>query len=286
MAGLNYTPYKTGETILNKSGDIEYITFKAFEAYPEILCAFSTRKGGVSSGMFSSMNLGRMELDSRENVLENYNLFARAVGTDCKNFVISDQQHTANIKIVSEEDRGKGLFKDKDYEAVDGFITDKKDVVLCLLFADCVPVFLYDPDRHVISLVHSGWKGTAANISLKAVNIMHEKFGSDPADIISVIAPSICASCYEVSADLYEAFSENFSEDDLEAVFKPEGNGKFLLDLWKANRIILLKAGLKQENIHITDLCTSCNKEILFSHRALQGKRGNLAGVIMLRSSY
>ena len=283
MAGLKYTPEKTGETILNKSGDVEYITFKAFEAYPEILCAFSTRKGGVSSGMFASMNLGRMELDGKENVLENYALFAEAIGTVPGNFVISDQQHTANIKIVSEEDRGKGLFKDKDYEAVDGFITDKKEVALCLLFADCVPVFLYDPAGHVISLVHSGWRGTAANISLKAVNIMHEKYGSDPSDIVSVIAPSICASCYEVSADLYEEFSETFSEDDLKAVFKHKENGKFLLDLWKANRIILLKAGLREENIHTTDLCTSCNKEILFSHRALHGRRGNLAGVIMLR---
>lgn len=284
MAALKYTPYKTDETIIRSSGDVDYIAFRAYEKFPELLCAFSTRKGGVSKGMFSSMNLGRAELDEPGNVHKNFEIFAAAIGTSPENFVVSDQKHTDNIRIASSKDRGKGFCAEKDYEAIDGFITDEKELALCLLFADCVPVFLYDPVNKAIGLVHSGWKGTCLNISLKAVKMMEENFSSDPEDIVSVIAPSICRSCYEVGEDLYEAFSENFSSLEKDLLFTPKPGKKFYLDLWEANKLVLKKAGLKEENIHVTDLCTSCNKEYLFSHRASCGRRGNLAGVIMLRS--
>lgn len=283
MDALKYTPCRTGETKINRKGNVSYITFKAYENFPELLCAFSTREGGVSEGMFASMNLGRIGPDSRENVIKNFEIFADAIGTGAGNFVISDQQHTDNIRIASAADKGKGVYKEKDYEAIDGFITNERQTALCLLFADCVPVFLYDPENRAAGLVHSGWKGTAANISLKAVKMMKENYGSRPDKIIAVIAPSICRNCYEVSEDLCEAFRAGFSENELGAIFTPKGNGKYFLDLWEANRIILKKAGLCDENIHITDLCTSCNREFLFSHRALKGRRGNLAGVIMLR---
>ena len=283
MAALKYTPFKTEETIINIFGKVSYISFKAYEAFPELLCVMSTRRGGISTGQFSSMNLGRAELDGAENVKENFRLFSEAVNIDPRDIVISDQKHTDNIRIVHAEDRGKGLFKDKDYDSVDGFITNEKNIALCLLFADCVPVCLYDPVCKAIGLVHSGWKGTALNISRKAVQMMGENFQSRTEDIIAVIGPSICKSCYEVSSDLYAAFSENFSSDELSVIFEEKENDKFLLDLWLANRIILKKAGLIEKNIHTTDLCTSCNKDFLFSHRASKGKRGNLAAVIELR---
>lgn len=285
MADIKYTPEKTGETQINKTGNVSYITFPAYAGYEELLCAFSTREGGVSKGIFSSMNLGRPESDSVENVLENYRIFAEAIGTVSGNFVVSEQQHTTNIKIAAAADRGKGITKARDYTGVDGFVTDEKELALCLLFADCVPVYLYDPRRHVIGLVHSGWRGTAGQIPGKAVEIMKEHFGSDPKDIISVIAPSICKDCYEVSADLYNDFSENFSTTELSEIFEPEKGkeDKFFLDLWRANRLTLLKTGVLEENIHTTDICTCCNSTFLFSHRASQGKRGNLAAVIMLR---
>lgn len=285
MAALKYTPFKTEETFINISGKVSYITFKAYEAYPELLCVMSTREGGISTGQFSSMNLGRAELDGIENVKENFRLFAAAIKTDPGDIVISDQKHTDNIKIVHAEDRGKGLFKDKDYDSIDGFITNEKNIALCLLFADCVPVYLYDPVNKAIGLVHSGWKGTALNISDKAVRMMNENFTSRPEDIVAVIGPSICKSCYEVSSDLYEAFSKKFSSDELSAIFEVKKDDKFLLDLWLANKIILKKAGLCEENIHTTDLCTSCNKDFLFSHRASDGKRGNLAALIELKQS-
>ena len=283
MAALKYTPFKTGQTKINVSGDVSYITFKAYEEFPGLLCAMSTRKGGVSEGFLSSMNLGRAELDKEGNVKENFEIFSSAIGLDPSDIVISDQKHTDNIKIAHASDRGKGLFKEKDYEAVDGFITNEKNVALCLLFADCVPVFLYDPVKKAAGLVHSGWKGTALNISKKAVRMMSENFSSSPENMVAVIAPSICKSCYEVSEDLYEAFSESFSSDELVYIFERKNNGKYLLDLWLANKIILKKAGIPEENIHTTDLCTSCNSDLLFSHRATKGKRGNLAAVIELK---
>lgn len=283
MADIKYTPCKTEETKINESGNVKYITFPAMEKYPEVLCAFSTKEGGVSRGMFASMNLGRMELDSRENVLENYRIFAKAIGTTRDNFVISDQQHTVNVRAVSVSDRGKGLSKAKDYEAIDGFVTDEKEVALCLLYADCVPVYLYDPDHKAIGLVHSGWKGTAGQISAKATELMKEKYGSRPEDMISVIAPSICRDCYEVSEDLLDAFSKSYSANELNEIFTSKGEGKYMLDLWLASRIVLRNAGLSDENIHTTDMCTCCNSHLLFSHRATKGKRGNLATVIMLR---
>lgn len=282
---IKYMPSKTGETEIHENGDVEYITFPALNKYPEIYAAFSTRKGGISTGMFSSMNLGRTEMDSPENVRRNFELFCDATGIDSRNIVISDQQHTDNIKFVTEEDRGKGIYVKRDYEAIDGFITDRKNVALCLLFADCVPVYLYDRVKNVIGLVHSGWKGTKAHISAKAVRMMHENFGSRSEDITAVIAPSICRDCYEVSEDLLEAFSETFPEKELSEIFRPEAGvpGKYMLDLWRANRIVLENAGVAADDIHTTDICTCCNSEFLFSHRASKGKRGNLAAILMLR---
>ncbi len=284
MMKVIYIPGKTGETKLNRSGNVDYITFPAFDDFPELTAVFSTRNGGISTGMFSSMNLGRMEADGKENVTQNYRIFCAAVGIDPENIVIADQEHTDNIKVLSADDRGKGLLRKRDYSAVDGFITTETNVSMTLLIADCVPVYLYDPAGRAAGLVHSGWKGTLAGISAKAIRMMNENYGSKPGNMIAVIAPSICKACYEVSADLYEAFSASYERDDVEAFFEIKDNGKFQLDLWEANKRILLGTGLKEENIHVTDLCTCHNSDWLFSHRASGGRRGNLAAVMMLNS--
>ncbi len=276
--------------MIRRSGDVEFITFPAFEGRPELVQAFSTRIGGVSEGMFSSMNLGRMQMDDPEKVRENFRRFCGAIGISADNIVMSEQQHTTNIRIATAADRGKGLWRERDYEAIDGLITNEKNVALCLSFADCVPVYMYDPVNHAIALVHSGWKGTVGHISAKAAAKMFEQYGSRAEDLIAVIGPSICRDCYEVSEDLYEAFSETFTPDEVAQIFSDELDengvkvpGKYLLDLWLAVRITLRGAGLKEENIHTTDICTCCNSENLFSHRASHGQRGNLAAVMMLR---
>ena len=280
-----YTPQKNNETILRKKERVSYITFPALDQFQEKLVnAFSTRRGGFSKGIYKSMNLGLNNDYDGENVFFNYREFSKAIGINYNNIVISRQEHTTNIRIATAEDRGKGLVKPRDYDAVDGFITNEPGVALCLLFADCVPVYLYDPQSEAIGLVHSGWKGTVGKISAKAIGMMERTYGSKAEDVICCIGPSICQDCYEVSADLYEAFSKEYEEAEMEQIFMAGKDAEhYQLDLWKAIAITLLKAGVKADNIHVTDICTNHNPDLLFSHRFTKGKRGNLAAVLMLK---
>lgn len=280
-----YTPQKNNETVIRENGNVKYITFAAFDIYEDRLAnAFSTRYGGVSEGIYSSMNLGLNHADPPENVRANYLAFAKAIGIAPEDIVISDQQHTCNIRITGAKDKGKGLFRERDYEAIDGFITNEKNTALCLLYADCVPVYFYDPVKEAIGLVHSGWKGTCGKISEKAVKMMGDAYGSKPSDIIACIGPSICADCYEVSSDLYDAFEKEFSSDEVESFFLPgKDDDHFQLDLWKAITLTLRNAGVSPENIHVTDICTCHNPNLLFSHRYSKGKRGNLGAFLMLK---
>ena len=279
-----YAPTKTGETRIRKKERVSFITFPALDKFEgRIVNAFSTRKGGFSSGIYKSMNLGLGNDDSRDNILFNYMEFSKAIGINYNNIVISNQQHTTNIRIATEEDRGKGVVRERDYDSVDGFITNEPGVALCLLFADCVPVYLYDPEHEAIGLLHSGWKGTVGEISGKAIKMMAKEYGSRPEALIACIGPSICKDCYEVSSDLFTAFSKVFPAEEMEKIFEPgKDEEHFQLDLWQAIRFTLLRAGVLPENIHTTDLCTNHNPELLFSHRFTKGRRGNLAAVLML----
>ena len=281
---IKYTPEKNGETRLWKKERVMYITFPALDRFNDRLVnAFSTRKGGFSKGIYKSMNLGLDNGDSKENVLFNYREFSKMIGIRYKNIVISNQKHEDNILIAGEDDRGKGICKERDYESVDGMITNEPGVGLCLLFADCVPVYLYDPKRNAIGLFHSGWKGTVKEISGKGVRMMQKEYGSKPEDLIVCIAPSICKECYEVSSDLYAEFQGVFPEEEMKEIFADgKDSGHFQLDLWKAIQFTLLRNGVQKDNIHVTDICTYHNPDLLFSHRYTHGKRGNLAAVLML----
>ncbi len=280
---IKYTPNKNNETVLNKNKNVYYFSFDALNKFSKLKNAFSTKLGGVSKGIYKSMNLGVSTEDSKENILLNYQEFAKAINLNPNNLVITRQIHSTNIKVVNDNDRGKGFNKERDEEGVDGFVTNTKGLGLCILVADCVPVYLYDPVKEAIGLVHSGWKGTLGQISSKAINLMHDSFGSNPEDIICVIGPSICQDCYEVSYDLYDEFSKVYEKNKLKEIFLPGKDSEhFQLGLWKAIKYTLLDNNIKEENIHITDVCTCHNPDLLFSHRYTNGKRGNLAAVLML----
>lgn len=280
-----YTPQKNNETVLHKKERVRFFSFAALDAFADrVTHAFSTRKGGFSKGMFASMNLSTGSTDEKKNILFNYMEFAKAIGINYKNIVISDQKHTTNLRVVTAADRGKGLLKDRDYEAVDGFLTNEAGVALCLLFADCVPVYLYDPINEAIALVHSGWKGTVGQIAQKAIWQMEKAFGTKAADVIACIGPSICKDCYEVSSDLYDAFAKVYTPEEMQELFLAGKDAQhYQLDLWKAIQITLLKTGVKEAHIHVTDVCTCHNPDLLFSHRFTKGRRGNLAAVMMLQ---
>lgn len=265
----------------NYNNEVMYYTFPDFEKYDFMIHAFSSREGGVSEGYFSSMNLGIKTDDKRENILENYRLFTEAVGIDVKNVVIGNLNHGNNVRKVDEEDRGKGLFKPFDYEDIDALITDKPNIALTITCADCVPVFFADPVKKAVGIAHSGWKGTALEISAKVVEAMVREYGSKPSDIIAGIGPCIGMCCYEVSRDVYEEFIEFDYLDD--AWYFEKENDKFDIDLSRIIFGTLAYSGILPENISISGLCTACNNDVLFSHRAQKGKRGTMAGMIMIK---
>lgn len=262
--------------------DPPYLYFRHFAGTGLVRQAFSTRLGGVSEGCYASLNFGMLTRDRRENVLENYRRMAAALGTVPERMVLSHQGHTVNLRRVTEEDAGKGLTCPRDYENVDGFLTDVKDLTLVTFYADCVPLFFLDPVKRVIALSHSGWRGTAARMGRVTVERMHREFGCDPEDILAGIGPSICRDCYEVDETVYRGFAENFSEQERAAVFTPGRPGHYQLDLWLANRIVLEGAGIPAANIETAGLCTSCYRDLLFSHRATGGKRGLMCAFITL----
>lgn len=258
---------------------------------------FTTRLGGVSEGIFSSMNLSFTRGDDRKAVKENYRRLADALGVEYKNFVFTDQTHTVNVRRVTAADAGKGLLRERGYTDVDGLITDEPGIVLSTFFADCVPLYFVDPMHRAIGMSHSGWRGTAARMGRVTLEAMAREYGTKPRDVLCAIGPSICQDCYEVSEDVAEAFREAFPGHEEEILKKSpkraenaessrkerqEGQ-KYQLDLWKANEIVLFEAGVLPEHLAVTDICTCCNPDILFSHRASHGKRGNLGGFLCLK---
>lgn len=272
----------SGTTELKEKNHVPYIQFKNLSATGIVKHGFSTRKGGVSTGIFSSMNLNFKRGDDPDAVLENYRRMAAALNMRVEDMVLSDQTHTTNVRVITEEDRGKGILRPQDYSDVDGMITNVPGIVLVTSYADCVPLYFVDPVRKAIGLSHSGWKGTVGHIGQKNVEKMHEVYGSEPKDIVAAIGPSICQSCYEVSDDVAEAFRANFTADEAADILLDKGNGKYQLDLWKANWYVLTDAGILPEHLSVTDLCTACHPDLLWSHRKTNGQRGGLSAFLSL----
>lgn len=279
---------------------IEYLTFPNLADINCIQHMFSTRVGGVSEGIFARLNFSIMRGDEPATVFENYRRVAEVFGVEPSRFVITDQTHTTNIRVVTKADAGKGVTIPRDYTDIDGLITKEKGLILSCFFADCVPLYFVDPVKEVVGLAHSGWRGTVAGMGRHMVKRMQEEFGCEAKDIQTAIGPSICQSCYEISEEVAEQFRAGFwSEDGVKTFCKeaclaglhPTGElllagkaeGKYQLDLWLANYVVLRSAGILPEHISMTDICTNCNPDYLFSHRATDGKRGNLAAFLMLK---
>lgn len=268
-------------TSIKFGNGIPYISFNALEQTGMVVNAFSTRQGGVSVGCLESMNLGFNRGDLDENVLKNHKIFAKAVGFPYENIVTTNQTHTTNVRVVTKEDCGKGIAKDRDYSDVDGLITNILGIVLATYYADCVPLYILDPINKAIGLSHSGWKGTVKRIGDNTLKLMNENYGTNPKDVICCIGPSICQDCYEISEDVANEFINEFGKNN--KILYNKGNGKYQLNLWESVKQVFLDAGVEYDNIYTTDICTCCNKDELFSHRGHHGKRGNLAAVLMLK---
>ena len=267
---------------LREDGGVPYFIFKNLEETGLVRHGFSTRLGGVSEGYLASMNLSFTRGDREENVRENFRRMGRAIGFIPENLVLSDQTHTDHVRLMTEADRGKGYTKPLDYQDVDGMVTDVPGLVLTTFYADCVPLYFVDPVHRAIGLSHSGWKGTVKRIGAVTLEKMSAAFGTRPEDVRAAIGPSICQDCYEVSEDVAQAFMEEFGGAAEERMLYRKENGKYQLDLWRANEQVLLEAGILPGHLEVTNVCTCCNPDLLFSHRATHGKRGNLAAFLML----
>ncbi len=264
----------------NEKNGVAFYTFPSFENCGAVKHGISTRFGGVSKGIYSTMNFSALVGDNEENVLENYKRFCDAIGVDYKKCVASKQTHTVNIRTVTEGDIGKGVIVPRDYDDVDGLVTNLQGVTLVTHYADCVPLAFVDPKKGVIGLSHGGWRGTIGKIAALTVDKMVSEFGCDKKDILCGIAPSICRDCFEVDSPVSDEFLKEPLVGD---VVRNRGNGKFDVDLQSANKNILINIGIPEENITVTDLCTKCHPDIFHSHRATGGKRGVIGVFLSLK---
>ena len=249
---------------------MKYITVKSFE-----------NTGLVHTVITTNENTNWAQ--GNEAALENYRALAAEFGITPAQMVRTWQVHSAGVRVVTKEQGGDFILNDKTAPETDGLITNEPGLMLCTLQADCVPVFLLDPVKKVIGMIHSGWKGTNGKISANAVRLMNETFGTDPADVMAAMGPCICGADYEVSADLKEAFLKNYPAEAVESFFKPKENGKYLLYLDKAVRYTLREIGVKDENIFDPEYCT-VHSGLFPSYRKSGGTNERMLTGIMLKS--
>lgn len=268
-----------------EKGGVHYLSFPLLERDGLVSHGFATRVGGVSRGKYASMNLSFTRGDDPDHVRENYHRMAGALGLDMERMVLAYQTHTANVRRVTGEDAGKGFVRERDYRDVDGLITDVPGLTLVTFFADCVPLYFLDPVHRAIGLSHSGWRGTVKRIGKATLEAMGEAFETRPEDVLACVGPSICRDCFEVGEEVILEVQKEFDRRYWNELFYKKDDGKFQMDLWKSNEVILMEAGVLPEHIQVTDICTRCNPQYLFSHRFAGEERGNLAAFFCLKDS-
>jgi len=279
--------------------EVQYHRLLALEKTGLVQAVISHRQGGISQGPFHSLNLGLRVGDEEELVLENRRRLLQALGLDLDAVVTAEQVHGDRIVRVGQKERGRGArSRETAIEGADGLITDEPGVVLLAFFADCVPIFLLDPERPAIGLAHAGWKGTVLGVAKKALAAMQREFGTDPRRCLAALGPSIGPCCYEVDekvlrplAEVYPYWRElvTLPEEPASARFHrgippvAEGARRGHLDLWRANLRQLEEAGLRPENIAVEGICTSCQHEVYFSYRADHGRTGRFGAIFTLK---
>ena len=201
-----------------------YLEYPLFQETGIVTSAFSTRLGGVSEGYYSSLNLSFDRGDDPARVLENFKRIGASMGVNVEDMVLSKQTHTTNVRVVTAEDKGKGIMQERNYTDVDGMITNVPGICLVTSYADCVPLYFVDPVKKAIGLSHSGWRGTVGKIGKNTVQLMQENFGSKPEDLLAAVGPSVCMDCYEVSEDVIEQFKEAFEKKYWEDLFYKKEN--------------------------------------------------------------
>jgi len=269
---------------LKKLGQIKYFNCRELDDTKLVVNAFTTRTGGVSRIPFDNLNLAYNVGDKESRVAENRKIILDVLNIDYRNTVSAQQVHKDRIALVRKEDKGKGAFKYSNGIAqTDALITDTPGIPLLMCYADCVPIFILDPAKKVIALIHSGRRGTELELTLKTLFKMKKIFKTNPHSCLAAIFPSIGSCCYNFrnkdKINDYWLNKDNFSG---ELIYK-QNEDKWSLDLKKANYLQLIKAGLQEKNIFVNKLCTSDNPGYFFSYRRDKKKTGRMAAIIMLK---
>lgn len=273
--------FKSNIMCLNSNNGVPYLTYKVLQDIPFINHAFSTKLGGVSTGEFTSMNLAFNRGDDMNAVTENYKRFCKATGFDFDTLVASAQDHNTIVRKVTSDDYGIGITKPRDMPSVDALVTNQPNVTLVTYYADCTPIFFVDKAKKVIALAHAGWRGTVGKICKNVIETMVNDYSCNTADIICCVGPAISQCCYEIDQKCYDEFVKA-GNLDLDKIMINKGNGKYMANLLETNKQILISSGVPEENITISDVCTMCNSELLWSHRATNGHRGTMCAFMCI----
>lgn len=261
----------------------ELLGYESLKAYPGIVHFVTTRRGGVSKGTYGSFNCSPYTNDSCVNVNRNqYELF-QLMEHQIKELLIPEQVHGCESLVIGESFFEDSLERRRQLlQGVDALITNVPGYCVCVTTADCVPVLLYDKRQHAVAAVHAGWKGTVKHIVANVMEHMNRYFGTQGEDVVACIGPSISLESFEVGNEVYEAFEE--SGFDMSAIsIKKKETGKYHIDLWEANRIELLDAGVPAEQIEVAGICTYIHHDEFFSARRLGIDSGRILSGIMIR---
>lgn len=263
---------------MKKAGKVHYLEPGIFTAAGSTVHGFTTRHEGVSRQPYNSLNLGSNTFDAPHNVQGNRSILARAFGARAERIVTVNQVHGVDLLVIDAPNPEYSHFLKLE---CDGLVTNQPGVMIGICVADCVPLLLLDPVKGVVAALHAGWKGSAGNIANKGIETMIGLFGSMPTDILAAIGPAIGSCCYEVDAQVKEAFMH--ANAGLECFDVETSPGKWRLDLAAVNRNQLIIAGLPVTNIDSAERCVACEHDLFFSYRRDKGETGRQMGFIMLK---
>lgn len=257
-----------------------FFTIKTWmDQYKGLVAGMTTKNGGVSNGPYTSLNFGFHVGDDPENVLMNRKRLSRKLDFSLHDWVGAEQIHDVVIRKVTNSDKGKGSDSyEESFKGTDGFYTNEQGILLTLCYADCVPLFFIAPEQRMIGTAHAGWKGTVKQIAVHMVE-QWKQDGIDPQQIYVTIGPCICKKCYIVDKRVIDLV-QNILEDVEQKTYNLIKEGQYELDLREVNRQLLFKAGVPEENIFVTNYCSSCDESEFFSHRRDHGKTGRMLSFI------
>ena len=277
----------SNDTVIHiKNGDIEYLQFRRLLEYSDVI-SHCYSLGTNANFRTSSKNYENNKIEY-EKVINNYKDLCDNIGLDYRNLVKGIQRHTNNVTSIYDKiNKNEPDFNMKEYENIDGLITNKKNIVLSTTSADCISLLFFDPVKKVIANTHSGWKGTLQRISIKTIEKMVKEFSCKKEDIIVCICPSIRKCHFEVEETVKDMFLKEFQEleeENLKEIIEEKVIGKkWNIDTVLINKIILKNIGIKEENIIDSKICTMCNPEILHSYRAEKENYGLNTALIGLK---